>query len=56
MGVRFQIMRGYDQKSAKEFGLDQESNEELLVALETRSGMMKEVFPDKEYECGIQVK
>lgn len=37
-------MRGSEQRCAKEFGLDREGNEKF-VALDIRSGMMKEVFP-----------
>lgn len=41
---RHQIVRGSEQRCAKEFGLDREGNEKF-VALDIRSGMMKEVFP-----------
>lgn len=45
VGVRFQIVKGSEQGSAKEFGLDHEGSEESFVALDTINGMLKMVIP-----------
>lgn len=45
VGVRFQIVRGSEQGSAKEFRLDHEGSEESLDTFDTRRGMMKVVIP-----------